>query len=255
MYTDAHCHLAHPDWGRDLDAALAAAQTAGISHWIAGGIHPDEWELQKQIARQHSLSLVFGLHPWWVAKATADEITQGLANLTKQMPQIVAVGELGLDHHFFTGEAELQKQAAAFSAQLKLAARAQKPVIIHAVKAHSECLERLRANAGKWRGLVHRFHGSLAEAQGYLELGLTLSVGGPGLERKAKNSETLWRSIPASHLVLETDAPWDKRFGVALPDQLAALTQIAEVVAKARGESKQALLGQSTENLKNLFRV
>ena len=87
-----------------------------------------------------------------------------------------------------------------------------------------------------------------------MELGLALSVGGPEAVGRAPVMAEVWRTIPASRLVLETDAPWDKRFGVELSDQLKSLVDIAGAVGKARGETADGLLAQSKLNLAEIFR-
>lgn len=254
MYTDAHCHLAHPDWmdgtENHLTEALARARAQGITEWVAGGIEPKEWESQKELKNHFPLRLVFGLHPWWVAKASEEEVARGLKRLETEMAQVAGVGELGLDKH--VSKETLPRQRRAFEAQLALARRHHKPIVVHCVKAHADCLALLRE--GRWTGLVHRFQGSSDEAKAYLDRGLSLSLGGPeALTRPAAHAE-MWRTIPASRLVLETDAPWDKRFGVCLADQLKSLVEIARAVGNARGETAEALLAQSKLNLADLFR-
>ena len=183
MYTDAHCHLAHTDWQTEhsnmLAEALARAQASGVSAWIAGGIEPKEWESQKELSHKWPLKLVFGLHPWWVAKATEAELSQGLKLLESEVAHVAGLGEMGLDKH--VSKDSLARQRQAFEAQLAMARRHKKPIVLHCVKAHAECLSLLKVGkgTGSWSGIVHRFQGTAEEAKAYLELGLALSVGGP----------------------------------------------------------------------------
>ncbi len=250
MFRDAHCHLTHPLWGQTLTTALDRALSHGIASWVAGGIEPTEWAEQDALAQSYSLTPIFGLHPWWVAEHSDAELEEGFAQMEKVVPRLAGLGEMGLDLHAHANEKS--RQFSWFTRQLELAHCHNKPVVLHVVKGHSETLKAL-ATRKHWSGLVHRFSGSVEEAKRYAGLGLTLSIGGPTVLKNAARSQSLWRAIASEKLVIETDAPWDSRFGVALEDQLAKLVEIAEAVASARGETATTVLERSTSNLKRIF--
>jgi len=245
MYADAHCHLTHPDWGTALPEALKRARAAGITAWGLGGIEPSEWKRQAGLG---SVWPAFGLHPWWIATVGPQERNGALAELDARLPEARALGELGLDRHRSPDGMEWQREL--FKKQLDIARKHRKPLVLHVVKAHSEALEDL--GSGPWRGIVHRFQGSARDAAEYAERGLSLSVGGPNIEKQARTASAVWRGIPVSRLVLETDAPW-KNSGVPLEDQLVSLRRIAEVVGEAVGKKPEALLEISTGNVEAIF--
>jgi len=254
LHVDAHCHLSHDDWGNSLAEAVKRALAAGVGEWIGGGISPEEWKRQRELASWPELRgrfrPVFGLHPWWVATHSRDEVLAGLAELKAQLGHAVGVGELGMDLHFHPDQYE--QQYFAFERQLELAAETEKPLVLHVVKAHAEVLATLKKRAPAWRGIVHRFSGKEREAEAYLGLGLTLSVGGPALLKQRQSHGKLWRAIPADRLVLETDAPW-KNSPVPLEEQLAFLKKIAAAIGGARGETADELLARSRRNLEQLY--
>jgi TatD DNase family protein len=254
MFIDAHCHLSHEDWGNSLPEALKRAIAAGVGEWVGGGISPEEWKKQRELAAWPELRgrfrQVIGLHPWWVATHSRAEVESGLAELKKELGSAVAVGELGLDLHFYPDQHE--QQFFAFERQLELAASSHKPLVLHVVKAHAEVLGELKKRAPAWRGIVHRFSGKEREAEAYLQLGLTLSVGGPAVLKQRQSHEKLWRAIPADRLVLETDAPW-KNSAVPLEEQLAFLKSIAAAIGEARGETADEMLAKSRRNLEQLY--
>ncbi len=251
MYTDAHCHLTHPDWNGAMPEAIVRARKAGIGLWGLGGIDPKEWEGQLKIEGLDGVVWrAFGLHPWWVAKASKDEIAAGLSSLQERLPQAAACGELGID--LFTHPETKGVQVAAFEKQLALAKKHGKPLVLHVVKGHAEAIAGLRAAAKSWKGIVHRFSGTFADAQAYTDLGLMISVGGPDVPRQAKTHGGLWRSIPLSSLVLETDAPW-KDSPVPLIDQLAYLKEVARIVGEAIQIPAESLLAHATKNVESIF--
>jgi len=254
MYTDAHCHLTHPDWNGAMPEAINRARKGGITSWGLGGIEPKEWMSQIGLSTDETLNKAvwkaFGLHPWWVAKASAADIDAALKQLDEKLPQAKALGELGMDLHSHPETRAAQE--AAFGRQLDLAKKHKKPLVLHVVKGHTEVLKGLKARNKTWKGIVHRFSGNIAEAQAYTDLGLTLSIGGPDILRQARTHGGLWRSIPLSNLVLETDAPW-KDTSVALEDQLAFLKEIARTVGEAIQFPADKLLATARKNLEGIF--
>ncbi|NDG27847.1 MAG: TatD family deoxyribonuclease, partial [Proteobacteria bacterium] len=63
-YIDAHCHLADPKFGSDLDNVLTSSIQSGVGEWIQGGISPDDWLRQQEIRKlwPTRIHLAFGLH-------------------------------------------------------------------------------------------------------------------------------------------------------------------------------------------------
>lgn len=120
------------------------------------------------------------------------------------MPQIIAIGEAGLDKLI---ETPLNEQATIFEIHIKMALEHQKPLIIHAVKAYSELLAmRKKHPSGSW--ILHGFDGKKELAKQLTDKNINLSVGAALLKSNHKISETL-ASIPLNQLFLETDEQTD----------------------------------------------
>ena len=86
---------------------------------------------------------------------------------------IVAVGEIGLDHHW---PVPREEQYALFEAQLQLAKELDLPVSVHDREAHAEMYELLRKY--KPRGALHCYSGSAEDAVWLVEQGLYLALAG-----------------------------------------------------------------------------
>jgi TatD DNase family protein len=248
-WIDGHCHLADPRHQNELHELIVQSRQAGITGWVQGGVDPQDWDRQLALRAQWGDCVVpvFGLHPWWVARASPTELEAALRLLEAALPKAAALGETGLDAHPAHG-GNLPLQTRAFEVQLRLAASVGKPVVLHVVQAHEEALAVLTRNPRLLHGgLVHGFSGSLEIARNYLALGLSLSVGSGVLKPGYKALKAALPHLPSDQLVLETDWP----DGVAGPQALVA---IAEAVAKLQNRRPEEVLDASTFRLNALFR-
>jgi TatD DNase family protein len=254
---DIGLNLAHDSYDRDRDAVLARAAAAGVVQMVVTGATLAGGERALALAREHPgrLFATAGVHPHH-ANDLDDAAFAELAALARH-PEVVAVGECGLDYfrNFSPRAAQLQ----AFHRQLELAVEIGKPVFLHQRDAHDDFLAILREHAGAWRGVAHCFTGSAEQLHAYLQLGLAIGITGWICdERRGAHLLALVPQIPAGRLLLETDAPY------LLPRDLtpkpasrrnepAYLPHIAATVARARGEPLASLARSSTESARLLF--
>jgi len=118
---------------------------------------------------------------------------------------VVAIGEIGLDFHYTFAPRDVQE--AVFRRQLRLARRLSLPVVIHSREATAETLAVLREEMPV-EGVLHCFTGDPELAQGGLELGLFLSVGGMLTFKKMEALREAVATLPRDRICLETDAPY-----------------------------------------------
>jgi TatD DNase family protein len=256
-YVDAHCHLSDPRAAGDLERTLASCARVGITRFVLGGVDPADWDRQEQLDRTHpgTFVKVFGLHPWWVHEHSEAELDVALAALERRLAGCAALGETGLDAARDRFKTSRDRQLSAFEAQLALAARADRPVVLHVVRAHEAALERLAAAAPPRGGLVHSFSGTWGDARRYLDLGLTLSVSARITHPRAHELRETVRRAPADRLVFETDAPDQPPYGS--PDKVhtpLSLLKVVDEVSKIRAEPAETLLKTSLENLRRILR-
>ena len=211
MWTDAHCHLAQAKLFAAIDGVVARASAAGVGRWVQGGVDPADWERQSVLAARFGRRIVtaFGLHPWWVAKATDAAVDAGLAALEDKLSDARLVGETGLDRAVRGLDAAgFARQKRAFSRHLELARATRKPLVLHVVRAHAEAAALLGADGGvPAGGIVHAFNGGPDAAQAYLRLGLLLSVNGAVARPGFAKLKAALPFIPRDRLLVETDAP------------------------------------------------
>ena len=257
---DIGINLAHDSFDSDRDAVIDRAHSAGVVQMIVTGASLESTQQAIALARAHPRALfaTAGVHPHHATELTPARLEE-LATLARD-PEVVAIGECGLD--YFRDFSPREDQRRAFHLQLELAARLGKPVFLHERDAHDDFLAIVREHrATLVGGIAHCFTGTAAQLQRYLEQDLAIGITGWICdERRGAHLLPLMRDIPATALQLETDAPY------LLPRDLAPrpasrrnepmhLPHIARVVARARGESFEELAAAATAASRRLFRL
>ena len=99
MLIDSHCHLDRLDLaahGGSLDAALAAARTRGVGHFLCIGVSADNAAAVRELAGRYAdVDCSVGIHPLDLEPGSAPALDWLLAELDH--PGVVAIGETGLD--------------------------------------------------------------------------------------------------------------------------------------------------------------
>jgi TatD DNase family protein len=254
---DIGINLAHESYDADREAVLARARAAGVEQLIVTGSSLTSTAQAIALARTHPgrLFATAGVHPHHASELSAVRLDE-LRELARA-PQVVAVGECGLD--YFRNYSPHAAQQEAFHRQLALAQELGKPVFLHQRDAHADFIAILREHAPAWRGVAHCFTGSAEELHAYLALGLAIGITGWICdERRGTHLIALMPYIPPERLLLESDGPYLlprdlKPRPVSRRNEPAYLAHIAAAVARARGESPVTLARTSTRAARALF--
>lgn len=256
---DIGVNLTSGQFDKDRDDVVARAFAAGVSGMLITGTSLHESQQAQQLARRYdNCWSTAGVHPH-DASHWLPETTDALRELANT-PEVVAIGECGLDFNRNYSTPEVQERA--FSAQLALAAELSMPVFMHCRDAHERFVALLTPWLDKLPGAVlHCFTGTREEARACLDLGVYLGITGWVCdERRGLELRELLPMIPANKLFFETDAPW------LLPRDLPVkpssrrnepgyLPHIITQSAMWRGEDAQQLIQQTDENVRSLFGI
>jgi TatD DNase family protein len=197
-WTDDHCHL--PDDGSAAEV-LAAARAAGVERLIDVGVDLATSQVALARAAEHEgVWATAGLHPH-EARHGIDGIEELLAH-----PSCVAVGECGLDFHYDHSPRDAQRVA--FAAQIQLAHRHDKALVIHTREAWEETFEVLDAEGTPPRTVFHCFTGGADEADECLARGAHLSFSGIVTFPSADDVRAAAARCPLDRLLVETDSPY-----------------------------------------------
>ncbi len=206
MMIDSHCHLNDLRFGSQQQQLIDHAIAAGVTTIVVPAADPADWPLLGQLSdRFDTLHTAFGIHPWYCADADQTTLDR-LRQMIEQHP-VVAIGECGLDFdRRRLQHAPAEQQQRIFQQQIDLARESQLPLIIHSHKSLDQVTRMLRqANAS--RGVVHRFSGSLQQAQRLIDLGFYIGVAAAITYPAQQRLRKTLAQLPVERLLLESDAP------------------------------------------------
>ena len=269
MLIDSHAHL---DFYDDPAGVLERASAAGVSKVLAIGIGDGPATMHRALDLARKYPRVWAsaaIHPQEAHQATPDSLAK-LEELGAD-PRCLAIGEIGLDY-YHVDNPDIEVQQRAFVAQMEIAQRAGKPILIHcrtsdmataAAKARFGTadaagdllglLEEYWAPTGLL-GVLHCFSGSADDARRALAIGFYLSFAGNVTYSKSSGIQAVAASAPADRILMETDAP----FLAPVPhrgkqNEPALVVHTAAFVAGLRGVSVEELGRVTTENFGRLF--
>ena len=250
MLIDAHCHLDFPDFDADRETVFERAREVGVMHFVVPGTTRARWPDVLSLGERDDVSVCLGLHPYFM-DAHRDADLEALEKALDAHPDVVAVGECGIDARF---EASWDAQWHTFDAQLRLAKARELPVVIHCVQANDKVAKRLRQLALPAGGLIHAFAGSPEQARKFLDLGFVLGLGGAVTYDRAKRLHRAVKSLPDDGYVLETDSP-----DMPLADhqgqrnEPARVAAVCGAVARLRDQGVDQVAADSTATVRRLF--
>ena len=168
-----------------------------------------------------------GIHPWHALDAD-------VAALEGEIEAAEAIGEIGLD---FACDTPREAQMAVFRAQLSLAERHSKAVVLHCVRAFEETM-RVLPNYNLQAVVFHGFIGSPEQAARAINRDYFLSFG----ERTFASPRSIaaLRATPLSHLFVESD------------ESSTPLLEIYSRLADLRGISTDELMEATKRNFEKL---
>lgn len=142
-----------------------------------------------------------GMHPWHLLQADAEYEFEKLERLVLRHKRVIAVGEAGLDKICKT---DWSVQEYWFEKQIELSEKAQKPLIIHCLKAYNEILSFRKKTQPSQAWIIHGFNSSKQQALDLIDHGCYLSIGDLLLNKTSKIQQIL-PELPLENIFLETD--------------------------------------------------
>jgi TatD DNase family protein len=256
---DIGANLAHDSFDADRDAVLARAREAGVTRIVVTGSSLESSHKALALAREHpgALYATAGLHPHHASEYSADHAV--VFSELAQHPEVVALGECGLD--YFRNYSPHADQVRAFTAQLALAAEARKPVFLHQRDAHAAFLPILKEFRPQLvDAVVHCFTDTPAALEDYLSLGCHIGITGWICdERRGLGLREAARLIPDDRLLIETDAPYllprTAPRSAGRRNEPTYLPYVVRALAEARGQAEAQLAQHTTENAARFFRL
>lgn len=205
MIPDSHAHLDLLDI--EPRQAVARAYAAGVSPVITVGITLESSRVAASFAS--SLERVYasvGIHPNDTGASGADDM-EGLFDIARSNPRVVAIGETGLDYYRDRTPAGVQKES--FVRHIELACRLRKALVVHDREAHGDVLDILAGEVSDDIPVImHCFSGNDEVLRECVERGYYISFAGPVTFRNAEPARRAAAGVPLDRLLAETDSPF-----------------------------------------------
>jgi TatD DNase family protein len=250
---DSHCHVAEPEFDQDRDAVMARAREAGIDEMIvagAGGTLATNERAIALCAREPGCRAVVGIHPHDAVRLDED-LYASIAELAAR-PEVVGIGETGLDFHYDHSPRDLQESA--FRRFIALARERALPLVVHSRAADDETVRILREEHAE-AGVMHCFTYGPDVARRVLDLGMYVSFSGIVTFRNAEDVRAAARLVPLDRMLVETDSPYlapePRRGGRNEP---CRVRDVVESLARTLGKPPEEIAAATTANCRRLFR-
>lgn len=229
-YIDTHAHLNLSAFNEDRAAVLEVCREKKVAH-INVGTKASTSQLAVEIADLNDDAYaIIGLHPIQTApgyhdedeigpegeafKSKGEEVDPDFYRELAKNKKVVGIGETGFDY-FHLEPDTLEKQEAAFIAQIELANELQLPLMIHTrnPKEPNRELGDVYDNTyavlkqyAKVPGNVHFYAGTYEQAKRFFDIGFTVSF--TGVITFAKVYEEVVQAVPLDLIHAETDCPY-----------------------------------------------
>lgn len=252
MLIDSHCHIEDDEIakrayaadvrvllnaGKDLDesdaqiAMCRRQRTKGYEMWTSAGIHPDS-------------------APEKISKIEVADIMAKAA-----LPEVIAIGECGLDYHY--GAEYKIEQKEMFKRHIESAGLTNLPMMIHQREAESDMIELLQEGKKKYpnlTGVIHCFSSNKDFAEAVKKLGFYISASGIITFKSAADICEVFKSYPLDKILLETDSPYLAPIPYrGKENEPAYVVKTAEKLAEIRKEKIEDIATITTENFYRLY--
>lgn len=210
VYIDTHCHLDSKEYKENLDEIITNAFSLGVQKIIIPGANVDDLSYAAQIAEKYSgVFFASGIHPTEIGDFDFDmqsKIKDILSN-----PKCVAIGEIGLDYHYFDSnncdDIKLAQERA-FRFQIELAISNNLPIIIHTRDSNDDVVRILKDYDSDIVGLVFHCFGGDKRLVNALSCPTYYGIGGVVSFKNAQSLRDCLQDLALESLILETDSPY-----------------------------------------------
>lgn len=246
---DSHTHLTLCE--EDPGELVSAAADAGVERILTVGIDEASNRESIRLAHEHKgVRAAVGRHPNGAA-GFGSEAAAEIERLGAD-ERVAAIGETGLD--FYRDRSPREDQYAAFRAQIEIARRTAKPLVIHMRDSAEETFALLASEAGGVTVILHCFSAAPDRVAEAAERGWYCSFAGNVTYPSAEELRDAARRVPADLLLVETDAPFLSPQPVrGKPNRPGNVVATAERVAEIRGTSYEELERAVDANAARVF--
>jgi len=241
---DAHCHIDFEQFDDDREKVISESKEK-LEFIVNAGSNIEHNKAALELNRKHPDFVIptLGLHPCYT------EDFDQLDEVKKKIREhdLVAVGEIGLDHHHVKDTKMRERQEEVFRELLVLAEELQKPVVIHSRDAEHKAVEILREYDIP-DVMLHCFNGTPELAQKAVESGMTIGVTTQVLY--SNRVQKITKLLDVESIMVETDSPYLYRGERNKP---VNVIESAEKIAELKSIETEEVVKSTTLNARRIF--
>ena len=248
---DSHAHIDTKPFDADRDAVIQRAVEAGVEAIVIPDIEPERrTHLIEVVDTYAMLYRGIGIHPHHVANRTDSELEAIWEGATGN--RVVAIGEIGLDYYYDFAPKDIQQHW--FREQLRIAKKANLPVIVHNRESDNDVLSIIEEEQdGTLRGVLHCFSSSTEVLQRALDAEFFVSFTGNITFKKSPLADVV-ANVPDDRFMIETDSPYitpEPHRGKR--NEPSFVAYVASKIAEIKGSTMQDVVEKSTKNARTFF--
>lgn len=260
---DSHTHLQSSRFDGNREDVIASARDAGVTTMVTCGSDLAKSREALALAQEYQgVWATVGVHPHEARSMVLKEDEErrldeaAFARLAAMVgePEVMAIGEMGLDYHYDFSPREAQR--AVLGRLLELAHELNMPVILHNRESDADMRRVFDAAPAGMRGVLHCFLADAEMAAWAVERDLYVGVAGPITFESVSHLPEIVRRVPSDRLLLETDCPYlapvPKR---GHRNEPAYLCYVAERLAQVLDTPLEELARRTRENARRLFEM
>ena len=205
IYYDTHAHYNDEKFDDVVDETIKECLDIGVHYINNIGYNIESSKKAIELSKKYNeCYAVIGIHPSDVGKCEVEDIEKLYKNLNNG--KIVAIGEIGLDYYWVKDNKEEQKKL--FISQIDLANKLKLPIVVHSRDASLDTYLTLKEHPAKYGTLLHCFSPTEDLVRLVVENNYMVAFGGNITYNRAKSFQKYMDMIPATQIVIETDAPY-----------------------------------------------
>ncbi len=207
FWIDTHAHLASEEFTEDINDVIQRAKDVGIGTILLVGVGIEGGQSALKLAQTDSIfKVAVGFHPEEVDDIKDSDWPIMLAMMKRD--EVIAIGEIGLDHYWVKDHDVHQRQEELFIKQIEIANELNKPILVHMRDASEVTYKIMKEHRAIASGILHCYSGSLEMANEFIKIGYDISLAGPVTFKNAHTPKEVAKHIDINHLHIETDAPY-----------------------------------------------
>ena len=253
MIFETHAHYDDEAFDKDRDELIPELYREGIEKIVNISVNRKTCEETLGLIEKYPFFYgALGFHPSDCADFNEEEY-QWIKAAAKH-ERVVAIGEIGLDHHWPEPERELQRRV--FKEQLKLARETGLPIVVHSRDAAKDTMDIIKEHGGGLSGVVHCYSYHAQDALEYVRLGFYIGIGGVISFKNAHKLKEVAEAVPLESIVIETDCPY------LAPEPYRGkrncslyLRHVIEKLAEIKGITPEEVEEVTFQNAKRMYKI